>query len=148
MLRTKTDFTIKLNPKKGNSLSAQIIEFKYMYVAKGGKWLAFNDATGKFTVDAVFEPIVVKTVIATNIQAVIGARTKYDDGKKQTPTTQTQPDWTQVVDIPPPTKPTPKVVSVNPTPQPTIPKSDPVKTDSGGDGLLVLIGAALAFFLF
>ncbi len=145
MLRTKTDFTIKLNPKKGNSLSAQIIEFKYMYVAKGGKWLAFNDATGKFTVDAVFEPIVVKTVIATNIQAVIGARTKYDDGRKTTTTTQTQPDWNKVLDIP---VPTPRVVNVNPTPQPNIPKSDPVKTDSGGDGLLALIGAALAFFLF
>lgn len=103
MIRTKTDFTIKVNPKVTGDLSAQSNKFKTAYLSRGGKYLSFNTLTGKFTVDATQEPIVVKTVIATNIQAVIGARTTYSDSKN---TTTTDVNWNQVIDKPIAPKPT------------------------------------------
>ncbi len=142
MLRTKTDYQIKFNPQKGGSLESQSIAFKNAYLARGGKYLSFNTLTGKFTVDATLEPIVVKTVIATLIQAVIGKRTSYNDGKN---TSTTDVSWNQVIDVPKPVV-TPRPIQ-NPTlpENPNLPTNDPTKKESSSMGWLILAAGIAAY---
>lgn len=144
MLRTKTDYQIKFNPQKGGSLESQSIAFKNAYLARDGKYLSFNTLTGKFTVDATMEPIVVKTVIATLIQAVIGKRTSYNDGKN---TSTTDVNWNQVIDIPKP------VVTPRPIQKPTLPENpnlptiDPAKKDASSSIGWLIFAAGVAAYM-
>ena len=143
MLRTKTDYQIKVNPQKGGSLESQSIAFKNAYLARDGKYLSFNTLTGKFTVDATMEPIVVKTVIATLIQAVIGKRTSYNDGKN---TSTTDVNWNQVIDVPKPVV-TPRPIQ-NPVVLPentNLPTIDPTKKESSSMGWLILAAGVAAY---
>ncbi len=141
MLRTKTDYQIKVsNPK---NLENQSIAFKNAYLARGGKYLSFNTLTGKFTVDATLEPIVVKTVIATLIQAVIGKRTSYNDGKN---TSTTDVNWNQAIDIPKPVV-TPRPIQNPVLPENTnLPTNDPTKKESSSMvGWLILAAGVTAY---
>lgn len=144
MLRTKTDYQIKVNPQKGGNLESQSIAFKNAYLARGGKYLSFNTLTGKFTVDATMEPIVVKTVIATLIQAVIGKRTSYNDSRN---TTTTDVNWNQVIDKPKP------VVLPRPIQNPVLPENtnlptnDPTKKEGSSTGWLILAAGVAAYVL-
>jgi hypothetical protein len=143
MLRTKTDYQIKVNPQKPGDLAAQSLTFKNAYLARGGKYLSFNTLTGKFTVDATQEPIVVKTVIATLIQAVIGKRTSYNDSKN---TSTTDVNWNNVIDKPKPVV-TPRPIQNPVLPENTnLPTNDPTKKeDSSMVGWLILAAGIAAY---
>lgn len=142
MLRTKTDYQIKFNPQKGGSLESQSIAFKNAYLARGGKYLSFNTLTGKFTVDAILEPIVVKTVIATLIQAVIGRRTSYNDSKN---TSTTDVNWNNVIDKPKPVV-TPRPIQNPVLPENTnLPTNDNTKKESSSMGWLILSAGVAAY---
>jgi hypothetical protein len=66
---------------KKYSKSESIIIYKNASLAKGIKFLAFNDSTGKFSIDSMYIPKVTDVLISTGIQANFINTSSYEDNK-------------------------------------------------------------------
>lgn len=102
--------TYKISPSaeilKRYTNSQAILIYKSSAVAKGLKFLAFNDSTGVFSIDSQYIPMVTQILIATGIQANFVNTYTYDDYKNVTPSPNPSPAPSQ--------RPTETPVNYNP----------------------------------
>lgn len=138
MKRNATNYQIKPNTTLGKSAIEQYQVFKKSALSKGVKFMAFNDANGKFAIDSMYTPLITQVLIATKIQANFLSTFVYDDYKStSSPTTlPTQP----VINPVTPDRPAENII----LPKPEI---EIQKKEEGSGGLLFAAAAILASLL-